>query len=175
MLDTNYYELLSAAPGNTGLYVGQPGDPRTFGGTGVGYNPLAGNGQPRLNALELLKTPTGDFIGAEMALQMDDRAIALMPDTFFGLIRYSLTRQNLGMHAGDQHFLIIRAVENTNPAAFRQVTGGAPKEIMFLFVGARMSEAEDLATLRVDPGHHMLDCTVFSGRIHRLKNQKNRV
>jgi iron complex outermembrane recepter protein len=33
LLDKNYFELLSAAPGNTGLYVGQPGDPRTFGVT----------------------------------------------------------------------------------------------------------------------------------------------
>ena len=31
VLDKDYYELLSAAPGNTGLYVGQPGDPRTYG------------------------------------------------------------------------------------------------------------------------------------------------
>lgn len=33
LLDKNYYELLTAAPGNTGLYVGQPGDPRTVGVT----------------------------------------------------------------------------------------------------------------------------------------------
>ena len=25
LLDKDYYELLTAAPGNTGLYVGQPG------------------------------------------------------------------------------------------------------------------------------------------------------
>jgi len=31
LLDKNYCELLTAAPGNTGLFVGQPGDPRTFG------------------------------------------------------------------------------------------------------------------------------------------------
>jgi iron complex outermembrane receptor protein len=28
-----YFELLTAAPGNTGLIVGQPGDPRTAGVT----------------------------------------------------------------------------------------------------------------------------------------------
>jgi iron complex outermembrane receptor protein len=33
LLDKNYFDLLSAAPGNTGLYVGQPGDGRTFGVT----------------------------------------------------------------------------------------------------------------------------------------------
>ncbi len=31
LLDTDYYDLLSAAPGNSGLFVGQPGDPRTVG------------------------------------------------------------------------------------------------------------------------------------------------
>ena len=31
LLDKNYFELLTAAPGNTGLYVGQPGDGRTVG------------------------------------------------------------------------------------------------------------------------------------------------
>ena len=33
LFDTNYYDLLSAVPGNSGLYVGQPGDPRTVGVT----------------------------------------------------------------------------------------------------------------------------------------------
>jgi iron complex outermembrane receptor protein len=33
LFNSNYYDLLTAAPGNTGLYVGQPGDPRTFGVT----------------------------------------------------------------------------------------------------------------------------------------------
>jgi iron complex outermembrane receptor protein len=31
LLDTHYFELLSAAPGGSGLYVGLPGDPRTAG------------------------------------------------------------------------------------------------------------------------------------------------
>ena len=33
LLDTDYFELLSAAPGNSGLYVGQPGERRTVGVT----------------------------------------------------------------------------------------------------------------------------------------------
>ena len=31
--DVHYFELLQIAPGSTGLIVGSPGDPRTFGGT----------------------------------------------------------------------------------------------------------------------------------------------
>ena len=33
LLSKDYFDLLTAAPGNTGLYVGQPGDPRTVGVT----------------------------------------------------------------------------------------------------------------------------------------------
>ena len=33
LLNNNYYELLSAAPGGSGLYVGLPGEPRTVGVT----------------------------------------------------------------------------------------------------------------------------------------------
>ena len=32
-LDVNYFELLQVAPSNVGLIAGQPGDPRTWGGT----------------------------------------------------------------------------------------------------------------------------------------------
>ena len=40
LLNEDYFELLTAAPGNTGLYVGQPGDARTFGVTlRVAVNP----------------------------------------------------------------------------------------------------------------------------------------
>jgi iron complex outermembrane receptor protein len=31
LLDKNYFEFLTAQPGNSGLYVGLPGDPRTIG------------------------------------------------------------------------------------------------------------------------------------------------
>jgi iron complex outermembrane receptor protein len=33
LLNTDYFDLLSPAPGNTGLFVGQPGDQRTVGVT----------------------------------------------------------------------------------------------------------------------------------------------
>lgn len=46
---------------------------RAFSGTGVGYNPLAATGQPRLSALQLYPYPLGTagtttYIGAELAL-----------------------------------------------------------------------------------------------------------
>src|SRR5450631_4319926 len=36
-----------------------------------------------------------------------------------------------------------------------------------------MFEAEYLAALRIDPGHHVLDSAIFSRRIHRLKDQQD--
>jgi hypothetical protein len=35
-----------------------------------------------------------------------------------------------------------------------------------------MFEAEDLAALRIDAGHHVPDGAVLSRRVHGLKNQK---
>ncbi len=43
LFDKNYFELLTAAPGNTGLYVGQPGDGRTVGLTLRASLRLSGN------------------------------------------------------------------------------------------------------------------------------------
>ena len=40
-------------------------------------------------------------------------------------------------------------------------------------VALGMLEAEDLAALRIDAGHHVPDGAVFSGRIHRLKDQQD--
>ena len=36
-----------------------------------------------------------------------------------------------------------------------------------------MFETEYLAALRIDPGHHVLDGAIFSGRVHRLKDQQD--
>ena len=42
-------------------------------------------------------------------------------------------------------------------------------------VGARMFEAEHLAALRIDAGHHVPDGAVLAGGVHRLKNQQHRI
>ena len=77
------------------------------------------------------------------------------------------------MHADDQHLLVIGSVEDADPPALRQIARGAPEKIVLQFGGAGMLEAEHLAALRIDPGHHVLDGAVFSRRIHRLKDQQN--
>ena len=47
------------------------------------------------------------------------------------------------------------------------------EKIVLQFTGAGMLEAEDLAALRVDPGHHVPDRAVFSCRVHGLENQQH--
>ena len=46
---------------------------------------------------------------------------------------------------------------------------------MFQLVGVRLFETEDLAALRIDPGHDVPDGTVLASRIHPLKNQQHRI
>ena len=77
------------------------------------------------------------------------------------------------MHADDQHLLVVGSVEDADPPAFRQIAGGAPEKIVLQFGGAGMFEAEYLAALRIDPGHHVLDGAIFSRRVHRLKDQQD--
>ena len=43
------------------------------------------------------------------------------------------------------------------------------------FLGAGMLEAEHLAALRIDAGHDVLDRAVLARRVHRLKNQQQRI
>ena len=88
-------------------------------------------------------------------------------------VREPFAAENLGMHADDQHLLVIGSVEDADPPAFRQIARGAPEKIVLQFGGAGMLEAEDLAALRIDPGHHMPDGAVLSRRIHRLKDQQD--
>jgi len=78
------------------------------------------------------------------------------------------------MHSNDQHFLIIRSIEDADPPRSAD-RGGAPEKVVLQFGGTRMFETEDLAALRIDAGHHMPDGAIFSGRIHRLKDQQDGV
>src|ERR1041384_1841842 len=89
----------------------------------------------------------------KMALQIVDGAETPVPDILFGMLagkRQVFLFQYRGMHPGDQHFFIVRAIENADLAALRQIAGGAPEKIMRQLLGAGMLEAEDLAALRID-------------------------
>jgi hypothetical protein len=79
------------------------------------------------------------------------------------------------VHPEDQHLFVIGTVEDADMAAFGQVAGGAPEEIVLEFRRARVAEAEHPATLRVYPAHDVLDDPVLAGRVHRLEDEQHGV
>src|SRR5215471_3351205 len=83
-----------------------------------------------------------------------------------------LALQKLGMHAHNQNFFIVGPVENADSAALRQAFGGAPEKIVVQFLFGRRFEGKNLATLRINTGHHMFDSAVFARSIHSLKNKE---
>jgi len=55
------------------------------------------------------------------------------------------------MDTDDEHFLIIRSIEDADPAAFRQTARRAPEKIMVQFLRTGMLETEYLTSLGIDP------------------------
>jgi hypothetical protein len=53
-----------------------------------------------------------------------------------------------------------------------QPAGGAPEKIVFQLIGARLFEAENLAALGINPGHHVPNGAVLAASVHPLKNQQ---
>jgi hypothetical protein len=64
-------------------------------------------------------------------------------------------------------------VKNADPRAFRQVSGHAPKIIMFQLVSSRLFKAEHLAALRIDPGQDIPDSAVLAAGFSPLKISSN--
>ena len=85
-----------------------------------------------------------------------------------------LPQQHFRMHAHHQHLLVMGAVEDADMSALRQPLGGAPEEIMCEFLVARRLERMDLAALRIDGAHHVLDDAVLAGRVHALQHDQHR-
>jgi hypothetical protein len=113
-------------------------------------------------------------VSVEMFLQAHDRVIPLTPQrtVVTRLVRDAFRAQDLRMHSRDQHFLIVRSIEDADPPPFGEVAGGPPEKIVPQFDGSRMFEAEYVATLRIDARHHVLDDAVLPRRVHRLEDQQ---
>jgi len=81
----------------------------------------------------------------------------------------ALVAENFRMHPNDQYVFVIRAIEDAYTPAFGKPACGAPKKIMFQFLGTRLFEAENLAPFRIDPGHNVPDGAVLAGGVQSLK------
>jgi hypothetical protein len=116
-------------------------------------------------------------VSVEMLLQVRDGAIPVLPKVVLidQLIWKPLAAENLRMHANHEHLLVVGTIEDADPPAFRQTAGRAPKKIVLQLLGTRLFETENLAALRIDPGHDVPDGTILAGSIHPLKDQEQRV
>src|SRR5208283_2983206 len=116
-------------------------------------------------------------IAGEVLLQPHDGAIAIEPDRLAMArgVGEAFAAEDFGVHANDEHLLVMRSIEDSDPAALGQIAGGAPEEIVLQLLGTGMFETEHLTALGVDTGHHMLDRAILSGGVHCLKNQQNGV
>src|SRR5487761_2009740 len=87
----------------------------------------------------------------QVLLQVDDGTVSLRPNGLAARrgIRQAFAAQDLWVDPDDQDFLVVRTVENPDPAALRQVPSRAPQEIMLKLRGAGVLEAEHLAALGI--------------------------
>ena len=80
--------------------------------------------------------------------------------------------EQLRVDAHDQDLFVVRAIEDADAAAFRQVLEGPPEKVVVEVLGAGLLERRHLAALGVDARHDVLDGAVFAGGVQRLKNQQ---
>ena len=60
-----------------------------------------------------------------------------------------LTGEKLRVYFHDQHFFVVRPIENADFAALRQPDHAAPEKIVVEFLARGLLETENLATLRI--------------------------
>ena len=78
------------------------------------------------------------------------------------------------VNPNDEHFLVVRAIENPDLAATGHGPRISPKEVVVELFGRRALEAIDHETLRIDAGNHVLDRAVFTRGIHGLEDDEDR-
>ena len=131
-------------------------------------------------ALFLLRDVEKEFqdhraVAREVALERGNVLEPLLPDVLGDQLRGDLlVGKNFRMHPRHQAFFIIGAVEDADAATLRQRNRAAPQEIMIEFVGGRLLERMDVATLRIDALEYALDRAVLTRRVHALKDQEHR-
>ena len=79
------------------------------------------------------------------------------------------------MDPDDEHVFVVGAVEDADATALRQRLHVAPEEVVIEVLARRLLEREDLAALRVDAGHDVLDGAVLPGGIRRLQHDQHRM
>ena len=77
---------------------------------------------------------------------------------------------NLRMNFAHEDFFIVRPIEDSDGAAWRQGIGGAPEKVVFQFKRARAFECADFDAVWVHAAHDVTYGAIFSCGIHGLKD-----
>ena len=88
--------------------------------------------------------------------------------------RELLLGQEFRMHAHHERLLVVAAVEDADVAAVGQHLHAAPEIVVVEILGGGRLEGDDLAALRVDAGHDVLDGAVLAGGVHGLEDEQHR-
>lgn len=108
----------------------------------------------------------------EVILKVREIAESLVPDALAHQRRMQLLLlQDVLVHAHNEHFLVVRSVENTGPSTLGQALGITPEKVVIEIRPRRLLERENLAALGIDPRHDVLDGAV---RVYGLKHEQQR-
>ena len=115
-------------------------------------------------------------VADEVSFEGVDVVVAGVPEAVAAFSRgEALGVEDFGVDFGDEDFFVVGAVEDADAAAFGEVAGAAPEEVVVELFGGGLFEAEDLAALGVDAGHDVLDGAVFAGGVHGLEEDQDGV
>src|SRR5215470_14234553 len=103
-------------------------------------------------------------VAREVALEAANVLEALFPNVFGDKrCRKFLRSKNLLVHADNEDFFVIRAIEDADLAPFGNGFVSAPEIIVIELFVAGSFKGVDVAALGIDARHGMFDDTVFAG------------
>src|SRR5262249_52806575 len=115
-----------------------------------------------------------DAIARQISLEVAYVLVAIVPDLLGDeLGRQHLAIQELGMNTDDERLFIVAAIEDADASPFRQRCQASPEVVVIEILGRRRLERKYLATLRIDPGHDVLDRAVLPRRVHGLEDEQD--
>src|ERR1700674_259642 len=76
---------------------------------------------------------------------------------------------------GDEHILVVRAIEDGDMAWSRHFLLEPPEEMVSKFGRTWCHESADVHTLRIHRRHYVADCSVLAAGVQSLQNNQDRL
>src|SRR6202042_1826714 len=114
-----------------------------------------------------------DAVVGQVAFPVVDLPVAARPDVAGAALRRQfLAVEDLPVHPGDEHLLVVGTVEDADLAARGQGPGVPPQVVVPEFNRGWLLEAGHPDALRVHPAQYVPDRTVLAGRVEGLKDDQ---